>query len=109
MEQQTKTRKDLASLVWSLERSKDKIAEAQAKYDEECENVQIEASVLISQAEAAFIRYEESGKKDKSALAEADEKYILYRMTFDALPEDVKRGMGLKRLPTDNIDYLTQK
>ena len=80
----------------STNRSIDLIAEMQVR-------------TLAREAKYAFRTYEDSGRKDKEALARADEKYAAYRTLFQALPEQQQNLLGLMRLPIDDITYLWQK
>ncbi len=109
MTQEPKPRDRILSLVSCLEFEKGEAEKATATYMKRVQEAETETRLLITQAELAFREYEDSGRKDATALARADERYITYRILFDALPMDSKKELGLRKLPTDSIDYLVQK
>jgi predicted translin family RNA/ssDNA-binding protein len=109
MEQKQKTREEIIELFGRLNSDKKLLEYMRVTLEGTVSEAETEARKLIAQINAALRRYEDSGRKDTAAIEEAEERYIACRMLYDALPDATKERLGLKKLPIDDVRYLTQK
>src|SRR3989344_3644609 len=96
--QKPKSREELTDLVRLLTTTRE-------NYEHFRDKAITQIQLIVEEAKQAFKRYDKSGREDEEALALADERYITYRLLFDALTLDETREIGLMKLPIDDVRY----